>query len=124
MNQTDSGGAERKRVLCVCSDMIFAARITGLARAAGCDLTLIRDPRAVEPALAEPAATVIVDLNAAGDDPVNLIRRILDRDHPPQVVAYLSHVQADLAAAARAAGASEVLARSAVQDRLPRILAP
>jgi DNA-binding NarL/FixJ family response regulator len=104
--------------------MIFAARITGLARAAGCDLTLIRDPREVEPALAEPAATVIVDLNAAGGDPVNLIRRILGRDHPPQVVAYVSHVQADLAAAARDAGAAEVLARSAVQDRLPRILAP
>ena len=103
--------------------MIFAAQITGLVRASGCDLILIRDPRDVESALVEPARTVIVDLNAAGEDPVGLIRRIVGREHAPRVVAYVAHVQAELAAAARTAGAAEVLARSAVRERLPGILA-
>jgi hypothetical protein len=38
------------------------------------------------------------------------------------VVAFLSHVQAELAAGARQAGADEVMARSAFVNQLPALL--
>ena len=110
------------RVLCVCDDMIFATKIGGTASAVGCDLKVVRGPQQVSEQLDDTATTVIVDLGAAGPDPVGLIRELRERHAALRIVAYGSHVDTAVSEAARGAGADEVLPRSAFSGRLPEIL--
>jgi DNA-binding NarL/FixJ family response regulator len=72
-------------------------------------------------AIAE-AMLLIVDLDAERD-PVEAIRTAAAVAPRPRIVAFVSHVRADLVAAARAAGADEVMARSAFVQRLEPMLA-
>ncbi len=67
---------------------------------------------------------LIVDLNITAVDPMAAIRLAKGHAAGPRVVGFLSHVQVDLAAAARAAGADQVMARSAFTAQLPELLAP
>jgi DNA-binding NarL/FixJ family response regulator len=113
------------RIMVVCTDLIFSTKITGTAKALGQPCAVARTPEKLAELLANapPEALLIVDLNAAGLDPLAAIQLAKAHAWPPRVVAFLSHVQADLAAAARQAGADQVLARSAFTERLPEILA-
>jgi DNA-binding NarL/FixJ family response regulator len=67
---------------------------------------------------------VIVDLNSSRLAPMDAIRAIKgDRElGGTRMLGYVSHVQGDVIAAARAAGCDEVLARSAFSERLGEIL--
>ena len=110
------------------TDLIFSTKITGTAKALGGQVTVARSLDRLREVLAGPtggaapaAAQVIVDLNASAVDVMEAIR--LAKQHGARVVAFLSHVQVNLAAAAREAGADQVLARSAFVERLPQILA-
>lgn len=112
-----------ERILAVGTDLIFATKIRSTAAAVGADAEWIRTLPALESALAAgPAARVLIDMNAEGMDPIAAIGAALRSAGPPRVVAYLSHVQTDLAAAARAAGAHDVMARSTFSKDLPTIL--
>jgi len=71
---------------------------------------------------AAPGGTLLVDLNITAVDPLAAIAAAKKLPEPPRIIGFLSHVQTDLAAAARAAGADEVLPRSAFSARLPEIL--
>ena len=71
---------------------------------------------------AGPDVLLIVDLNITGADALEAIRLAKARPVPVRVVAFLSHVQVELAATAREAGADEVMARSGFSARLPEIL--
>jgi DNA-binding NarL/FixJ family response regulator len=111
------------------SDLLFSTKITGTAKALGGHVQVVRSVHALrarlDAAQGEAAAgrpLVIVDMNVDAADPVEAIRTA--REHPlqPQVIAYLSHVQAEHAAAARDAGADQILARSALSEKLPDIL--
>ena len=55
-------------------------------------------------------------------DPLAAVRTAREAAAPPRIVAYLSHVQTELAAAAREAGAEEVMPRSEFTANLPEIL--
>ena len=114
-------------VIAYVTDLLFSTKITSTGQALGVPVTVARSVDALAKCLGsavEADATeplVIVDLNASGD-PLEAIRQMKSRTAPPKVIAYVSHVQADLAAAARSAGADEVMPRSAFSMNLPAIL--
>ena len=107
------------------TDLLFSTKITSTGQALGVPVGVARSVDALAAKLGEVAegdsSLVIVDLNASGD-PLEAIRRMKSLPAPPRVIAYVSHVQADLAAAARTAGADEVMPRSAFSMNLPAIL--
>jgi len=109
------------------TDLLFSTKITSTGQSLGAPVKVARGADGLSIALdMAPAGDggstlVIVDLNASGD-PLEAIRRMKARPAPPRVIAYVSHVQADLAAAAREAGADEVMPRSAFSMNLPAIL--
>jgi DNA-binding NarL/FixJ family response regulator len=64
---------------------------------------------------------IIIDLNARSG-PIQVIERLRAANNGARVVAFLSHVQGELAAQARAAGCDQVLARSSFTQNLATIL--
>ena len=110
------------RILIVCTDLIFSTKITGTAKALGRTFAVARAlPRLEELLAAGTPALVIIDLAAAGIDPLEAIRRAKAQS-PARVVAFLSHIETELAAEALGAGADSVMARSAFSVKLPEIL--
>jgi len=105
------------------TDLIFSTKVRGTAKDLGVGCRIVGSLAALEEALlAEAASTVIVDLNADGVGGAEAIR-VAKRACPmARVLAYLSHVQAGLAAEARGAGADEVMPRSVFVERLPELL--
>jgi DNA-binding NarL/FixJ family response regulator len=104
------------------TDLFFVTKIKGTADAVGAPLTLARTTEQLLHAIGAGARLAIIDLNATGVDPVDAIRRCKALPDPPRVLAYLSHVQRELAEAAQAAGADEVLPRSKFSADLPALL--
>jgi DNA-binding response OmpR family regulator len=114
---------EQPQILIVCTDMIFSTKITGTAKALQKSFGVARSLERFEAllAVAAPAPLVIVDMSVTVLDAVAVIRAA--KAHAgARVVAFLSHVEVEMAAAAREAGADEVMARSAFSARLPEIV--
>ena len=111
-------------ILTVVDDLFFLSKIQATAHQVGVALEVV-DPGKVEARLAEFAVhSVILDLNHRSGKAVEVARAI--KANPAtrqvQVMAFLSHVQGDLAAAAREAGCDVILARSAFAQQLPQLL--
>jgi len=105
------------------TDLIFSTRIGATARAHGEPLRTARGLESLRTALAAgDARQVIVDLDA--DEAVAAVEIAATASPRVPVLAYVSHVRADLAEAARNAGADVVMARSAFVQRLDALLAP
>ena len=96
-------------VAALVSDLIFASRITGHG-------VPVRIARAADEL--DGADLVLIDLECP--DAMDAIARC--REQSSRIVAFGSHVRKDLLDAARAAGADEVLPRSAFVNRLREIL--
>jgi CheY-like chemotaxis protein len=112
-------------ILCIVDDLMFATKISTAAKAVGAQVTFERAPAKVLPRIrAERPALVIFDLNSARLQPIETIAAIKrDADmSATRTLGYVSHVQGDVIAAARAAGCDEVLARSAFSSKLGDIL--
>lgn len=105
------------------TDLFFFSKVKGTADAIGVPLQVVRTSDALLEACRGGASLAIVDLNADGIDPVEAIRQCKALQPAPRVVAYLSHVQTDLAAAAQQAGADAVMPRSRFNAQLPDVLA-
>jgi DNA-binding NarL/FixJ family response regulator len=112
-------------VLVAVDDLLFSSKIRATAKQAGVDLTFARSPqeildqaRAVRPVLA------IFDLNSGKTDPVATIAAL--KADPAlssiRTIGFASHVHTDLIAAARRAGADQVVPRSAFAGNLADIL--
>ena len=111
-------------VLACVDDLFFQVKISDAARQSGMRVTAVSsEEAALEQAKCSPALA-IVDLNVRGTDPLRLIRELkaMPEMNGVAMVAYVSHVQADLIQSAREAGCDVVLARSAFSQNLPRIL--
>jgi CheY-like chemotaxis protein len=111
-------------VVAAVGDLIFGARIRGAAEQAGVPVHFSRtleDLRAVS----GDARMVLIDLDARWLDGPRAIAalRSAEGGGPESIIAFVSHVRADAIAAARAAGADRVLARSAFVKELPALLA-
>lgn len=112
------------RVLAL-TDLLFGARIRAAAQTANVDVIVLRTPAALVAAAVErPPRRILIDLDARGHDPVDVIRSLKDdaRTSEVDVVAFVSHVREDAIRAARDAGADRVLARSAFVRQLPDLV--
>jgi CheY-like chemotaxis protein len=132
------------KVLALVDDLFFRARIADTARHLGVDFEAAASPEALVVAAAADggarASLIVIDLNAgagfrAGGPPgavpaarsrapgLAALELLRAAGNQTPVVAFLSHVQVDLAERARAAGADEVLPRSKFTQNLAEILA-
>ena len=102
-------------ILVLVRNLIFSTRISTTARAAGIEIKLIRDPAKLA---GQIGRLLLVDLNLPGAIEAAAAWRTNDA----QVVGFVSHVDADTAAKARAAGIDRVLARSRFVETLPELL--
>lgn len=112
-------------VAAACADILFAARIRGAADAAGVNtLPLTARDDVVEKVRGAAPGLVLLDLDARWLDAPAVIRALKADAGTAAipVVAFVSHVREDAIAAAREAGADQVLARSAFVRRLPELL--
>jgi CheY-like chemotaxis protein len=100
--------------LVLCDDLIFFSRISGAARAAG---LVVRQAKSAGDlvALAKQHAPggVILDLQNPGLDLAALLAELKEAcPAMPRVIAYGSHVEAEVLRAARQAGCDRVMPRS------------
>lgn len=112
-----------KTVVALVNDMFFTSKIEATAKQAGVTLITAGSLEEFYRALAkETPRLAIVDLNFDPQQSVEAIMSIKRSAHPIRVVAFLSHVQEDLAVAAKQAGADAVVPRSYFSQNLPEIL--
>ena len=112
-------------ILVAVDDFLFRSKIRAVAKHAGVDLTFAQTPAEIlERARAERPALVIFDLDSAKADPVSTIAALKADASLADIrtLAFASHVHTALIAAARSAGAEQVLPRSAFAGNLADIL--
>lgn len=111
-------------MLALVTDLIFATKITSTAKSVGAEVVIVRTLDKLAQRLAQGGQkAVLIDLNAEGVDVLAAIDHCHRASPRPRIIAYASHVQAELIAVARQAGADEVMARSAFVTKLPAMLA-
>jgi len=114
-----------RRVLAAVEDLLFKSKISETAEQLGIEASFPRSPKKlVAQASQSPPDLLVLDLNSMRFEPLMLLERLKSeetlRDVP--VVGFLSHVQKELAVAARESGCDRVMARSAFTKELPEIL--
>jgi CheY-like chemotaxis protein len=110
------------RVVALMDDLFFQMKLAETAKHLGVEVKVAATPEALQALLEPPPKLLIVDLNSR-NQPIAQIQRLRADKNGVRVVAFLSHVQTDLAAQARAAGCDEVMPRSAFTQNLATILA-
>lgn len=111
-------------VVAVLDDLMFSSKIRAASAGLGVSVTFARSRQAALTAIeTHGASLVILDLNNARVDPLGVVAALKASGSAVPTVGFVSHVQADLIDAARAAGVTDVLARSAFVQQLPDILA-
>jgi len=109
------------RVVALVDDLFFVSKMLETARHVGVELKTAANPEALLDLLQQaPAALVIIDLTARHG--LAAAERLHAGGNALPVVAFLSHVQVELAERARAAGCSQVLPRSRFTQDLAGIL--
>jgi DNA-binding NarL/FixJ family response regulator len=98
-------------------DLLFRSKIRAVASHTGAAVSFFR--AADDPALAE-AAIAIVDLDGPGA--VSTVSALRAAWPSLRVLGFVSHVHAERIRDARAAGATDVMARSAFVNALPELL--
>jgi CheY-like chemotaxis protein len=110
------------RILALVDDLFFLAKMQGTARQLGRELQAVSTGAALIAETAQaPAALIIVDLNAR-QGPLEALEKLCAAGNQTPVIAFLSHVQVELAERARAAGCRQVLPRSKFTQELASIL--
>jgi len=112
------------KLLVAVNDLIFLSKIREAAKSVGVEVTPDGSLPAPEAVASMQPQAIVLDLNLGGQAPVEWVRAL--KSDPATrlipVVAFASHVQSDLIAAARQAGCDRVLARSAFSQQLPALL--
>jgi PleD family two-component response regulator len=123
----DSAEADvARKVLGAVEDLLFKSKISETSSQLGIEAAFPRSPKKLLDALREsPPDLLILDLNSARFEPLALLREVKSDDATRDIstIGFLSHVQKDLAVAAREAGCDRIVARSAFTRDLPKILA-
>ena len=114
------------RIVAAVEDLLFSSKIRTVAKRLEVEVVFARSPGAIlSEVRARQPSLVVFDLNAERTDPIDTLAQI---KADPQLaatkaIAFASHVHAGLIAAARQAGAEEVMPRSAFAATLPEIVA-
>lgn len=110
------------QVIALVDDLFFQAKMMETARHVGVELKTVGTGDAlVEEVARTRPALVVVDLNAR-QGPLEAIERLRATGTTAPLIAFLSHVQVELAERARAAGCREVMPRSKFTQNLAAIL--
>ena len=112
-------------ILAVLDDLMFSSKIKTAATQLGVPLTFARSSAAALAEMRKNAPTlVILDLNNPRTDPLGIVHAMHADPALSTIptVGYVSHVDTDVINAARQAGVTEVLARSAFTMQLADIL--
>ncbi len=115
-----------RKVVAAVEDLLFRSKIGETAAQLGVEASFPRSPKKLEDALkASPPDLLILDLNSSRFEPLSLLQSVNSDEATKGVktVGFLSHVQKDLAVAAKEAGCDRVMARSAFTKDLPKVLA-
>lgn len=111
------------RVLALVDDLFFQAKISEAARQLGVELKSCLTAKALFAEMEkEMPKLVLVDLNAR-QGALEAIEQVRGRDRELPLVAFLSHVQVELAQQAARAGCDTVMPRSKFAQNLAAILA-
>ncbi|CAA9409590.1 MAG: hypothetical protein AVDCRST_MAG78-308 [uncultured Rubrobacteraceae bacterium] len=114
-----------RRVVGAVEDLLFRSKISETATQLGVEALFPRSPKKLlAEAQASPPDLLVVDLNSARFEPLVLLKQLKSDEvlMGVPVVGFLSHVQKELAVAARESGCDRVMARSAFTRDLPEIL--
>ncbi|HEX4641859.1 MAG TPA: hypothetical protein VH161_00280 [Candidatus Acidoferrales bacterium] len=112
-------------VIALIDDIFFLAKVHETAKQTGVKLeTASNGQQLLKTAAASPDALVVVDLNAkqGAMEAVEQLCAAGSAGNPRRVIAFLSHVQTDLAERARNAGCLDVMPRSKFTQNLADIL--
>jgi CheY-like chemotaxis protein len=112
-------------VLVLLDDLLFQVKIADAAKRAGVRVLFVKDPELfLQMAQTNPPQGLILDLNLSGADTIGVVQRVKasGRLQGVPLIAYLSHVQTELRAAAMEAGCERVMARSAFVQTLAAIM--
>jgi PleD family two-component response regulator len=112
-------------ILAVLDDLMFTSKIRTTASQLGVRVVFARSRDGALTALRSERPTfVILDLNSPRIDPIGLVTAMKADPALADIatVGFASHVQTAVIAEARAAGVTEVMARSAFTERLPELL--
>ncbi|MEQ1909640.1 MAG: response regulator [Vicinamibacterales bacterium] len=113
-------------ILAILDDLMFTSKIRAAAQQSGVTVVFARSAQsALEQMRSVTPALAIFDLNNPRTDPIGTITAMKADAALATIptVGYVSHVDAATIASARAAGADQVVARSAFVTQLPDILA-
>jgi DNA-binding NarL/FixJ family response regulator len=109
------------RIVALMDDLFFQMKIAETAKHLGLEFKVAANADALMALMNPPPRLLIVDLNARSQ-PVAAVQRLRAEKNGVRVVAFLSHVQRELAEQAQAAGCDDVMPRSAFTQNLPAIL--
>jgi len=110
------------RVVALMDDLFFQMKVAETAKHLGLELKVAANGDSLMQLMESGPKLVIVDLNARSGA-IGAIERVRAGYGGTRMVGFLSHVQTDLAAQARAAGCDEVMPRSSFTQNLAAILA-
>ena len=91
-------------IIAVVTDLIFSTKITGTGKVLNKQVLVARTLDRLREhldAAGEGKTLVLIDLNSAGLDTVEAVRQAKGHTAKPRVVAFLSHVEVELAGQAR-----------------------
>ena len=112
------------RVVALVEDIFFIAKMKETAKQTGVALETAGNPPEfgglAEAARADGTSLLIVDLNARGS--IEAVEKLRAAGITLPVIAFFSHVQAELGERARAAGCEQVMPRSQFSRDLAEIL--
>ena len=109
------------KVVALMDDLFFQMKVNETAKQLGIEFKVAANADALMNLLEQSPKLVIVDLNARSQ-PIQAVEKIRAAKNGIRVVAFLSHVQRELAAQAQAAGCDEVMPRSLFTQNLAAIL--
>ena len=109
------------RVVALMDDLFFQLKVAETAKQLGMEFKVAGNADSLMQLVEAGPKLVIVDLNARSGA-IAAIERVKAARSPVHMVGFLSHVQTDLAAQARAAGCDEVMPRSSFTQNLAAIL--
>lgn len=112
-------------IVAVLDDLMFTSKIRAAASRLGVTVRFAGSRASALAAVREHRPTLVVlDLNSPRTDPLGVVADLkADADlQNTETVGFVSHVDAERIAEARAAGVGEVLARSAFTQQLPELL--
>jgi CheY-like chemotaxis protein len=115
-----------RTVVAAVEDLLFRSKISETADTLGVEARFPRSPKKLLQAVREsPPDLLVFDLNSGRFEPLELLREVKSGEDTRSIptVGFLSHVQKELALAAREAGCDRVMARSAFTKDLPKVLA-